>query len=127
MANDTGQGDDAPLARVLSRPQMRQKLLDIKAYIDEQRGNDPDDTTGWKVLQRIFRDLFYIRHWPFTSPQIQGMSYHYRKRRVGSSYMLYYFVDEVENKIYLIDLRHGSQRPLKPSTIRKYKRDIPET
>jgi hypothetical protein len=126
MANDTGQGSDVPLARVKTRPQVRQKLLDIKAYIDEQRGNDPDDQTGWKVLQRIFHDLFYIRRWPYSSPQVVGLSHHYRKRRVGGSYMLYYFFDDTSTTLYVIELRHKSQRPLKPNTIRKYKRDIPE-
>ncbi len=126
MADETDQEDTRPLARLKSRPQVRNRLAEIKAYIDEQRGNDPEDLTGWKVLQRIFHDLFEIRRWPYISPQIQGMSYLYRKRRVGSSYMLYYFVDEAANTIFLIDLRHGSRRPLKPSTIRKYKEAVTE-
>ena len=32
---------------------------------------------------------------------------------------------EAEKAIYLIELRHSRQRPLKPNTIRKYGREIP--
>jgi hypothetical protein len=126
MPDDSGQESDRPLAHVVSRRQVRERLLEIKAYIDQQRGNDPDDQTGWKVLERIFHDLFYLRRWPYIGQQIQGMSEHYRKRRVGDRHILYYFVDEEHNVIYLIDLRHGSQKPLKPSTIKKYKSEIPQ-
>ena len=126
MASDDNQGSARPLAQVRTRPQVEERLVEIKGYIDDQRGNDPDDLTGWKVLERIFHDLFHLRRWPYSHPPIPGMSHHYRKCRIGGRYMLYYFIDDAENVIYLIDLRHGSQRPLKPNTIRKYKRDIPE-
>jgi|GEM_PF-2131404 len=125
MANDTDQGNGTPPLAIKTRRQVRERLLEIKSYIDDQRGNDPDDLTGWRVLQRIFHDLFFIRRWPYSSPQVQGLSEHYRKRRVGGNYTLYYFVSETENTLYIIELRHSSQKPLKPSTIRKYKSDIP--
>jgi len=57
---------------------------------------------------------------------VRELSHHYRKRRVGGSYMLYYFFDDDSNTVYVIELRHKSQKPLKPGTIKKYKRDIVE-
>lgn len=125
MAGSNSDQDTRPRALLRSRPQVHGKLIEIRAYIDEQRGNDPDDLTGWKVLQSIFHDLFYLRRWPWTGRQIAGMNRHYRQRRTGGNYLLYYYFDELENTLFLIDLRHGSQRPLKPNTIRKYKGEIP--
>jgi plasmid stabilization system protein ParE len=125
MAKSDEPGDERPLACVKSRRQVAERLREIKAYIDDQRGNDPNNETGWRELERIFRDLFFCAG-GCMPVQVPGLSEHYRKRRVGSRYMVYYYVDEAENTMYLIELRHGSQKPLKPSTIRKYKGEIPD-
>lgn len=106
------------------RNQLRDKLAQIKEYIDERRGNDPDDTTGWRVLLQIFHDLGFIRQWPYTGRQTPNLSQAWRQRRVANSYLVYYYVDEPNRTIFLIDLRHGNQKPLKPSTIKKYKSEI---
>jgi len=127
--NNAGKGQGGattpPPRRLKARRQVRGKLAQIKAYIDEQRGNDPDDNTGWRVLLEIFHDIGYIRVWPWTGRHTSHLSESYRQRRTASTYLLYYWIDETENAIYLIDLRHGSQKPLKPSTIKKYKGEIP--
>lgn len=113
-----------PPADVKARRQVRDRIHEIRAYIDEARGNTPDDDTGFKVVQHIFKDLYFIRQWPYTGRQVTGMAENWRQRRVGGNYLVYYYVADQGRLIYLIDLRHGSQKPLKPNTIRKYKGEI---
>ena len=78
-----------PPARLFVRKQVREKLAQIKAYIDEQRGNDPDDKTGWKVLLEIFHDIGYIRRWPWIGRQTLHLDENYRQRRVAKTYQIY--------------------------------------
>ncbi len=119
--------DDLPLPAALKvRRQVRSKLHDIRAYIEDQRGNDPEDTTGWKVLEEIFANLFFIRRYPWSGKQVRDLSKNYRQRRVAASHLIYYYVNDEANKVSVIDIRHKSQQPLKPSTLRKYKGEIPD-
>jgi hypothetical protein len=111
-------------ALVKPRRQVQEKLVEIRQYIDDQRGNDPQDDTGLKVLKEILLNLFRIEILPWSGRQVRGMSKNYRQRRVAESYLLYYYVNDPGTEVYLIDLRHVSQRPLKPSTLRKYKGEI---
>jgi hypothetical protein len=113
-------------ALVLVRRQVREQIRAIRSYIDEQRGNDPQDDTGRRAQKAILDDLVYLRQWPWTGKVIPGMARNWRQRRAGNAYIVYYYVVDDSAKIYLIDLRHPSQRPLKPSTIRKYKAEIPD-
>lgn len=120
--------DDEPqqLPAVYLRPQIEEKINQIRAYIDEQRGNDPDDQAGLRVQQQIIHDLYYIRRWAWTGKQVPNMSRFYRQRRTGGgNYLVYYYIDEENNAILFIDLRHSSQHRLAPSTLRKYKSEIP--
>lgn len=115
-----------PLPRVYLRPQIEEKINKIREYIDGKRGNDPDDQAGLRVQQQIIHDLYYIRRWAWTGKQVPTMSRFYRQKRTGGgNYLLYYYIDEENDAIIFIDLRHGSQRRLAPSTLRKYKAQTP--
>jgi plasmid stabilization system protein ParE len=118
--------DKPPLARVLVRQEVQERISTIRTSIDKHRGENPQDDTGRRVQRSIINDLVYLRHWPWTGTIITGMGYNWRQRRVGTHYIIYYYVTDDGAKIYLIELRHTSQRPLKPSTIRKYKGEIIE-
>jgi len=117
--------DTLPPYRVRFRSQVRERVFEIKAYIDEQRGNDPNDDTGWRVLLEVMHDLTRVQRWPWTGRVIPEMSEAWRQYRLGKTYLLSYYVDEPAHTLYLIDLRHSSQRRLRPGTIRKYKGEIP--
>jgi hypothetical protein len=52
------------------------------------------------------------------------MDENYRQQRVANRYMIYYYVVDPNALIYLIELRHTSQKPLKPDTLKKYKREV---
>ncbi len=115
--------DERPRAKLKTRKQVREKIRQIKIYIDEQRGNDPEDMTGFKVVQHILEDLNLLRYWPKAGRRTKGLEDKYRQRAVGPGYIAYYYIVDPEKLVYLIDLRHGSQKSLKPATLRKYKSD----
>ena len=118
--------DKPPLAHILIRQQVRERIMTIRTSIDKHRGDNPEDDTGRRVQRSILNDLVYLRQWPWIGTIIKDMGYNWRQRRVGNSYIIYYYVTGDGAKIYFIELRHTSQRPLKPSTIQKYKGEIIE-
>ncbi len=109
--------------KIAYRGRVRDKIGEIKAYIDEHNGNDPENTTGWKVVLKVFDEIERIRRWPWASPHVENLEENYRKQRAGN-YMIYYYVVDPKSLIYIIELRHTSQKPLQPSTLKKYKREV---
>ncbi len=97
-------GSNRTGAKLIYHPRVAEKVADIKAYIDEQRGNIPEDTVGLKVALKVLVDINTIRQWPWFAPQAQGLGENYRQLKVGNRYILYYYVEDPKTLIYLLDL-----------------------
>jgi plasmid stabilization system protein ParE len=109
--------------RLKFRLQVKEKIIQIKEYIEQQRHNDPQDLIGWKASLQVLEDLDYLRDWPWIGRKIKGLGENYRQWHVGDNYIVYYYVEDPESLILIYELRHTRQKSLKPSTLRKYKRE----
>jgi hypothetical protein len=112
-----------PAVRLELRTKVREKLVEIKSYVDEQHGNDPEDTTGLKTVQKLLEGLGVIRQYPWLGSRIKDLGENFRQYRIGK-YMFSYYVVDPKALILVIELRHTSQKPLVPATLRKYKREM---
>ena len=65
---------------------------EIKAYIDDAHGNDPDDRTSLNVLRDVFEALFIIRQFLWASRQVQSAPKNYRQQRIANTYIVCYYV-----------------------------------
>lgn len=110
-------------AEIKFHPRIGELISDIAERINHQTGNT---TTSETVLQKIFADIFYIQDWPWIGTIVKKMEKNWRQHRVGNNYILYYFVTNDGTKIYALNLRHVSQKPLQPSTLKRYKKEIPD-
>jgi hypothetical protein len=114
-----------PRLRVKSRQAVAERMRDIYQYMQEQRDLDPENNINWKFLQKLAKDIDFIRSWPWSGRRVEGLGERYRQRVVGDTYWLYYYIAEggtnEETYLVFIEFRHTSQKPIKSGTVRKYK------
>lgn len=114
---------EKPAPKLRFRKNVSAKLRSIKKRIDEQRGNDPDDVVSDRLLNLIFEEIDSIRYFPWQGLRINSLPTEYRQYIVGKTYRICYYVEDPETLLIIYELRHASQKPLSPSTHRKYKRE----
>lgn len=100
------------------RPIALNKLEAIRQAVVELSGSEE---AALRYIEKILLDIEFLRENDRAGKPVKNLDERYRRWNVNENFYIIYFIEEVDEVIFILDIRYaGREKMLSGATLKKY-------